>query len=42
MAETAKKLGMGWLPYDYVATGLVVDWWSVLKNEWVDTGIFKI
>jgi len=34
--------GYGWLPYDYVVTGLAVDWWSLLKNEWVDTGVFKI
>ena len=34
--------GYGWLPYEYVMKGLAVDWWSLLKNEWVDTGIFKI
>jgi C1A family cysteine protease len=34
--------GYGWLPYDYVLAGLAVDWWSLLKNEWVDTGIFKL
>ncbi len=33
--------GYGWLPYDYVLKGLAVDWWSVLKNEWIDTGQFK-
>jgi C1A family cysteine protease len=33
--------GYGWLPYDYVLKGLAVDWWSLLKNEWVDTGAFK-
>jgi C1A family cysteine protease len=33
--------GYGWLPYDYVLKGLATDWWSLLKNEWVDTGIFK-
>ncbi len=33
--------GYGWLPYDYVLRGLAVDWWSLLKNEWVDTGQFK-
>jgi C1A family cysteine protease len=36
--------GMGgylWLPYDYVLNGLAVDWWSVLKNEWIDTGQFR-
>jgi len=36
--------GMGgylWLPYDYVLSGLAMDWWSVLKNEWIDTGQFR-
>jgi C1A family cysteine protease len=33
--------GYGWLPYDYVLKGLADDWWSLLKNEWVDTGNFK-
>jgi len=34
--------GYGWLPYDYVLKGLAVDWWSLLKNEWIDTGHFKV
>lgn len=33
--------GYGWLPYHYVLKGLATDWWSLLKNEWVDTGAFK-
>jgi C1A family cysteine protease len=33
--------GYGWLPYDYVLKGLAVDWWALLKNEWIDTGEFK-
>ena len=33
--------GYGWLPYEYVLKGLAVDWWSLLKGEWVDTGAFK-
>ncbi|MDD5528708.1 MAG: C1 family peptidase [bacterium] len=33
--------GYGWLPYEYVLKGLAIDWWSLLKNEWVDTGEFK-
>lgn len=32
--------GYGWLPYDYVLKSLADDWWSLLKNEWVDTGNF--
>ena len=34
--------GYGWLPYDYILKGLAEDWWSLLKNEWVDTGAFKL
>ncbi len=33
--------GYGWLPYEYVLKGLATDWWSLLKNEWIDTGEFK-
>ncbi len=32
--------GYGWLPYQYVSSGLATDWWSIIKNEWVDTGNF--
>jgi C1A family cysteine protease len=32
--------GYGWLPYDYVTRGLAVDWWSLLKEAWIDTGKF--
>ena len=32
--------GYGWLPYEYVLQGLAIDWWSLLKNEWIDTGNF--
>lgn len=34
--------GYGWLPYEYVLKGLAVDWWSLLKCEWIDTEIFKL
>lgn len=34
--------GYGWLPYDYVLYGLADDWWSLLKQEWVDTGEFGL
>jgi C1A family cysteine protease len=34
--------GYGWLPYDYVLESLAVDWWSIIKMDWVNTGIFKI
>jgi C1A family cysteine protease len=34
--------GYGWLPYEYVLKGVAVDWWSLLKNEWVDTEEFRL
>ncbi|MFN7900378.1 MAG: C1 family peptidase [Synechococcaceae cyanobacterium] len=33
--------GYGWLPYQYVLAGLATDWWSLIKNEWVDTAQFR-
>lgn len=32
--------GYGWLPYEYVLRGLAVDWWSLVKAEWVEMGQF--
>jgi C1A family cysteine protease len=34
--------GYGWLPYEYVLKGQAVDWWCLLKNEWVNTGLFGL
>jgi len=34
--------GYGWLPYEYVLGGLAIDWWSLLKNEWVNTKEFGL
>lgn len=34
--------GYGWLPYEYVLKGVAVDWWSILQNEWIDTGEFGL
>ena len=34
--------GYGWLPYEYILRGIAVDWWSLLKNEWVDTEEFRL
>jgi len=34
--------GYGWLPYQYILMGLAVDWWSLLKAEWIDTGQFGL
>ena len=35
-------VGYGWLPYEYILRGLAEDFWSVLKKEWVDTGVFNV
>lgn len=32
--------GYAWLSYKYVTKGLAVDWWSLIKGDWVDTGNF--
>ncbi len=34
--------GYGWLPYQYVLKRLARDWWTLFKNEWVDTGNFGL
>ncbi len=33
--------GYGYLPYEYVRKGMAVDFWSIIKNEWVETEAFK-
>jgi C1A family cysteine protease/predicted TIM-barrel fold metal-dependent hydrolase len=33
--------GYGWLPYDFVLRGLAVDWWTIIKQEWVDIERFQ-
>ncbi len=33
--------GYGWLPYEYVLQEIAIDFWSLLKNGWVNTGVFK-
>lgn len=35
--------GMGgylWLPYEYILQGLADDWWTLIKNEWIETKQF--
>jgi C1A family cysteine protease len=34
--------GYGWLPYEFLYRELSVDFWSMLKQEWVDTRQFTI
>lgn len=33
--------GYGWLSYKYVTQGLTADWWTLIKQTWVDTGNFS-
>jgi C1A family cysteine protease len=33
--------GYGWLPYQYAIDRLAIDWWSIIKKDWVDTNAFK-
>ncbi len=34
------EAGYGWLPYEYILSGLAEDFWSITKKEWIDTGEF--
>lgn len=34
--------GYGYLPYEYVLSGLADDFWVLLSSQWVDTGHFGI
>lgn len=34
--------GYGWLPYDYVIKGLAVDWWTMIKQSYIETGLFGL
>lgn len=34
--------GYGWLPYEFVIRELSMDFWSMLKQDWVDTKQFTI
>jgi C1A family cysteine protease len=35
------EAGYGWLPYQYVLSGLAEDCWVLIKSEWIDTGAFS-
>jgi C1A family cysteine protease len=35
-------MGYGWLPYEYVLKGLAADWWTIIKQSYVQTGIFGL
>lgn len=32
--------GYGWVPYDYLLKHQSIDWWTISKQEWLDTGNF--
>ena len=34
--------GYGWLPYEYILNKLAVDFWSLIRMEWVDTKQFGL
>jgi C1A family cysteine protease len=34
--------GYGWLPYDFVLQGHTRDFWTLLRNDWVNTGAFEL
>jgi C1A family cysteine protease len=38
--ESWGEHGYGWLPYEYVLSGLARDWWSLLSADWIDTQPF--
>jgi C1A family cysteine protease len=33
--------GYGWLPYKYLESGLAKDFWSIIKNEWINNKEFQ-
>lgn len=34
--------GYGWIPYEYILQWQAIDWWTLISNEWVDTGQFGL
>lgn len=34
--------GYGWLPYEFVLKGVADEWWSLIKNEWIESGEFGL
>jgi len=34
--------GYGYLPYDYLLKELAMDWWALVKAEWIDVETFGI
>jgi len=40
--QTWGQHGYGWMPYEYVLAGVAMDFWSLLKMEWVDMDQFYL
>lgn len=40
--ESWGNKGYGWLPYDYIRKKIAIDFWSILSQYYVDTGIFRV
>lgn len=36
------EAGYGWLPYEYLLSGIAQDWWCLVKAEWVDVSQFGV
>ncbi|MGE5376939.1 MAG: C1 family peptidase [Bacteroidota bacterium] len=36
------EAGYGYLPYEYLLRGTATDWWTLLKDDWVDSNQFGI
>jgi C1A family cysteine protease len=34
--------GYGWMPYDYILAGLADDFWTLIQQEYVDSGQFGL
>ncbi len=32
--------GYGWVPYEYLLKQKTIDWWTIIKQEWLDTNEF--
>lgn len=34
--------GYGYLPYEYLLSGLADDWWTIIKSSYIDSGQFRL
>ncbi len=40
--ESWGEKGYGYMPYEYLLQGIALDWWCLVKAEWVDLKQFGI